>query len=216
MIAMNDYYWNEYIKLFVNDNLLKETLKYHQRTLTKYSKKRNPSDMMVKLCQANEVKKADIIIDLIPLKEITGGLLEVYEEMKKIYLSRTYNVTFPIIINFKNNGGIKKGIYSIDFEQGSLLQYKLIESYENETLLMGSEKNKVIISFFINIEQALALYGERGYINGIEEIGYIVNMLKQSFKTKFNILFLPEQEATHAMGLNVRKCLLIESIGYRG
>lgn len=213
---MNDYYWNEYIKLFVDDNLLKETLKYHQRTLIKYSKKRSPSDMMINLCQANMIKKADVIIDLISIKEIAGELLEIYKEMEKIYLSRAYNVTFPIIAKLKNNGGIKRGIYSIDFEHETLLQYKLIEACENEISQMVDRENDIIFLFFINIEQALALYGERGYISGIEEIGYMVNVLKQRFKTKLNILFLPEQEATHHMGLNVRKCLLIESIGYKG
>ena len=31
-----------------------------------------------------------------------------------------------------------------------------------------------------------------------------------------NMLFLPEQEVTHDVGLNIKKCLLIESLGYRG
>ena len=211
---MNDYYWNEYIKLFVDDNLLKETLKYHQRTLIKYPKKRSPSDMMINLCQANVIKKADVIIDTISLKEKAGELLEIYKEMGKIYLSRVYNVTFPIVIKIKNGDGIKKGIYSIDFEQGTLLQYKIIESYEDEISQIIGRENDVVFSFFINIEQALALYGERGYISGIEEIGYMVNVLKQRFNTKLNTLFLPEQEATHHMGLNVRKCLLID-MGFR-
>lgn len=213
---MNDYYWNEYIKLFVNDDLLKHTLKYHQRTLIKYPQKRNPTDMMINLCQANAIKKADIIIDLILFKEITGEILKLYEELKKLYLSRTYNVSFPIIINLQNSNGLKKGIYSIDFEQEALLRYKLIESCQSEILQIIGKKNDIVISFFLNIEQALALYGERGYINGIEEIGYIVNALKLYFMSKLNALFLPEQQATHDMGLNVRKCLLIESMGYRG
>lgn len=212
---MSDYYWNEYIKFFINDDLLKETLKYHQRTLTKYPKERFPSDMMIKLCQADTVKKSDIIIDLISVKKIQGIILEIYKEIKSIYLARACNVTLPIVINFSNDGDMEQGIYSIDFEQDALLRYKLITSCESEVLRMVERENNLIFSFFLNIEQALALYGERGYISGIEEIGYVVNLLKQRF-AGLNMLFLPEQEVTHDVGLNIKKCLLIESLGYRG
>ena len=110
---------------------------------------------------------------------------------------------------------MEQGIYSIDFEQDALLRYKLITSCESEVLRMVERENNLIFSFFLNIEQALALYGERGYISGIEEIGYVVNLLKQRF-AGLNMLFLPEQEVTHDVGLNIKKCLLIESLGYRG
>lgn len=67
------------------------------------------------------------------------------------------------------------------------------------------------ICFFLNLIQALALYGRKGYIRGLEEIGYLSLGLVNKYEN-MNRISVPEQEFTHLIGVNPRHILLIETL----
>ena len=69
----------------------------------------------------------------------------------------------------------------------------------------------IIIPFYLNVVQALAVFGNKGYIRGIEEIGYIYGAFKEKIP-EINKIIFPEQEFTHEIGINLRKALLIDAI----
>ena len=62
MIVMNDYYWNEYIKYYVDKKMLKDTLKYHQKTVSKWLMQSEPSEE-VDMMNAREILSSDVYME---------------------------------------------------------------------------------------------------------------------------------------------------------
>ncbi len=121
-------------------------------------------------------------------------------------------VSFPIMVLFEQNGYAKAGVYSLDLDNDNVLLLKNLDEDQNFKWSEISIDGNVLISFLVDIEQAIALYGNKGYIKGIEEIGYLVKSMKCIFKREEYSLTLPEQEFTHHIGVNLKKCLLIDAI----
>lgn len=208
MIVMNDYYWNEYIKYYVDEKILKDTLKYHQKTVSKWLMQSGPSEEEIDMMNARDILSSDVYMETADMNHLDQVLQDILEEIKEKYDVLDRKVSFPILTMLGKDHNGMAGVYSLDYENGRMLKI------ENKPVLdeINAGKSKCIISFFLNIEQALALYGEKGYINGIKEIGYICESVKNDWKNEILECYIPEQEFSHKIGINVRKCLLIDNI----
>lgn len=208
---MSNHYWNEYMNYYIQEDLFVNTLKYHQRTCRKESFITNISPFVLEISGATEVKASDVKLDKINVENdyinsMAGWLKDEYRKME-------IKVTFPIFVFLNKKYVSIPGIYSYNFSNNEfLLIGELKDSICNMVRANIYEKEKdMIISFFINIVQALVLYEAKGYIKGIEEIGYLCGGLKNNF-LEVDSIALPEQKFTHEVGINLKKGLLIDSI----
>ncbi|EGO5805223.1 hypothetical protein HKH51_002776, partial [Enterococcus faecalis] len=68
----------------------------------------------------------------------------------------------------------------------------------------------------LNIEDAICLYRKKAYTNGIKEIGYVSKSSQLAISKEKNIIInemlVPEQQLTNGLGINLRKCLLMETL----
>lgn len=207
---MSEYYWNEYIKYYIDEELLKDTLKYHQRSVSKWVSNEKIEKSRISLIRADELKVADVKIDIICnelLGKTTQGILS---KLKNLYGSLNEKVSFPIMVLFGQSGEGESGVYSLDLSNNKILLLKKMDEEQKLKWKKVSMLGNVLICFLVDIEQAIALYGKKGYIKGIEEVGYLVNTMKHIFKNDY-LLTLPEQEFTHYIGINLKKCLLIDT-----
>ncbi|EIZ1165300.1 hypothetical protein MPI84_002920, partial [Enterococcus faecalis] len=66
------------------------------------------------------------------------------------------------------------------------------------------------------IEDAICLYKKKAYTNGIKEIGYVSKSNQLAISKEKNIIInemlVPEQQLTNGLGINLRKCLLMEAL----
>lgn len=209
---MSDYYWNEFIKLYVDEEMLKDTLKYHQRTINKWVKSSIIDVSKVGLLQADILKTSEIKITEQKIDQTSTCIKCIFNDIKKIYEGLDIKVSIPVFIVLNNELNCNEGVYSLDIQNNKILLIKMLKDCKMQELSILGEEYSMIISFFLNIEQAIALYGANGYIKGIEEIGYLIKTLSNDFRQCENSFSLPEQEFTHDVGINLRKCLLIDMV----
>lgn len=209
---MSDYYWNEFIKLYIDEEMLKDTLKYHQRTINKWVKNIIVDVSRVGLLQADILKTSEIKINEQKIDQTSTYIRCIFNDIKKMYDSLDIKVSIPIFVVLNNELNCTEGVYSLDIQNNKILLIKMLKDCKMQELTFLGKKYSMIISFFLNIEQAIALYGANGYIKGIEEIGYLIKTLSKDFKQCENYLSLPEQEFTHDVGINLRKCLLVDMV----
>lgn len=205
---MSNHYWNEFIKYYIDDRMLLNTLKYHQKAVDKFCYPPQIDQTLIELCRADTVRVADVKLDTFTTSNKNIQKLFLY--LNKLYSSVETKVSFPVII-FMNNKSIEKpGVYSYDF---STQKFHMIGTLTERILELVNVNSQcdVIVCFFLNIVQALALYGKKGYIKGIEEIGYISLNLITKYQD-INRFYVPEQEFTHLIGVNPRHILLIETL----
>ena len=207
MIVMSNHYWNEYIKYFVNDGLLIDTLKYHQRTCRKkFEAEKN--EEIIKLCKANEIRCSDIKYGETVAND--AHIDRILASVRKFYRNLEIKVSFPVFVFFNDKYVKSPGVYSYDFEKKIFLLIGNMEEGIYEAI-DKAEMREGVIAFFLDITKAMAIYGNRGYIKGIEEIGYLCNGLMAEFQ-ELDVGKTLEQEFTHRVGINLRKALLIDLI----
>ena len=96
MIVMNDYYWNEYIKYYVDKKMLKDTLKYHQKTVSKWLMQSEPSEE-VDMMNAREMLSSDVYMETVDMENLDHVLQDVLGEVKERYDALDKKVSFPIL-----------------------------------------------------------------------------------------------------------------------
>lgn len=205
---MNDYYWNEYRSIMLDENLLNETLKYQQRCVEIKDKKNNPSDLNT-ILKLDHVKFSDTRLRTYSIEQLPEVIQKIYIEINNSYQYTQYKVSMPILTILNKVGKLESGCYSFDFKNKSLILFE-----KNTSKVEKIIKNVFLLAYFLNIEDAICLYGKKAYINGIKEIGYVSKKI-QFFLENTPVIeikrgTIPEQQLTNAMGINLRKCLLIE------
>lgn len=210
---MSEYYWNEYIKYFLDEELYKATLKYHQKTIYKDNSHLPMMSEKKNLLQAGIVKASDIKHMEKYVHTLDTSIKDIYFSLKEGYADLDIKVSIPIIIVASEKIGVDVGAYTTDFLDDTLVPIKLFSNGELKNVTKSFQEQELIVAFFLNIEQALALYGKKGYCRGIEEIGYISYMLKKKYNVFSDYYTIPEQGFTHDIGVNLRKCLLIDQFG---
>lgn len=207
---MNDYYWNEYKSMLLDEGFLIDTLKYQQKTIEK-SRREDTLNKWGSILELSDVKFSDTRMKTYCISELSLLFQTLFFEIKKSYQSFLYKVSMPILTLMTSSNGLEPGVYSFDFKNDRLVMCKS-DINQLEKLL----DNKILLSYFLNIEDAFCLYKKKGYINGIKEIGYVSKKNKINLDLMKNVKIiqevLPEQALTNRMGINLRKCLLIEYI----
>lgn len=207
---MSNHYWNEYMNYYVDDYLLKDTLKYHQKTCKKIYNSEVSEDLLMELCKADKVKTSDVRISELHIDD--EYINKIIFELKKIYKILKFKVSFPLFVFLSQKYIQYPGVYSYDFEENVFLKIGELKNSLYDMMSQNDvENHEVLIPFFLNIVQSLVLYQEKGYIRGIEEIGFLCETLKIHFK-EIEKINLPEQQFTHEVGVNLRKSLLIDII----
>ena len=207
---MSEYYWNEYIKYFIDEELYRDTLKYHQRTLYKDSGYLTMLSEKKSLLQAGRVKSSDIKYMEKSVYALNARIRDMFFSLKEKYLDLDMMVSMPIIVIGNKKVGVDVGGYSLNFIDDTIVQIRSFSNSELKDILKNFQNQDLIVAFFLNIEQAIALYGKKGYCRGIEEIGYISYAMKKKHNAFSECIAIPEQKFTHDVGVNLRKCLLID------
>lgn len=208
MIVMSNHYWNEFIKYYIDDRILLSTLKYHQQTIDKFNTTDCIDKNLIELCRADTVNVSDVKLDTFTIK--TGAIKEFFLFLKRLYSSIDAKVSIPVVVFMNDRNVEKPGVYSYDFSADKLHMIENLEGRVKELINPNQEYN-MTICFFLNLIQALALYGRKGYIRGLEEIGYLSLGLVNKYEN-MNRISVPEQEFTHLIGVNPRHILLIETL----
>ena len=107
------------------------------------------------------------------IKKRKGERIWEHKKLKKrLYSSIDAKVSFPVVVFMNDRNVEKPGVYSYDFSADKLHMIENLEGRVKELINPNQEYN-MTICFFLNLIQALALYGRKGYIRGLEEIGYL-------------------------------------------
>lgn len=218
MTAMSKYFWNEYRKTLLNHEVLNHVLKFHQRTNFQIcdenviNKEQNLE--LIKLLECDKINLPSINLIKYGFEKITNNdLMCLVEEITDYYKQLQIIISLPIIYLNRNNGEIKSGCYTIDIEENNLIGYGNSNSYIES--ICNRYSVKIAVFLFINIEDAICLYNENGYIKSIEQVGGLFYKLlygKINEHMKTMQCQLNNQKASHDLGINLRKELLIESL----
>lgn len=73
-----------------------------------------------------------------------------------------------ILVIIKKIGNVNVGCYFFDFKNNFLILYEIDVIKIREIV-----NDKLVLVFFLNIEDVICLYKKKVYINGIKEIGYV-------------------------------------------
>lgn len=206
---MNDYYWNEYKNILLDEFHLIDTLKYQQRTIDKKSSKKNLKELS-DILGLDVVKHSDTRLKTYHLDKLPKNIKKIFITLKKSYNDFDYKVSMPIIALLERKGILDEGSYSFDFKNNLLIMYESDIKKVKQVV-----DNFTVLGFFLNIEDAICLYGKKAYASGIKEIGYISKTIQLMINKETNIKLVdnivPEQQLTNSLGINVRKCLLMET-----
>lgn len=112
--------------------------------------------------------------------------------------------SMPIIFLPKECEGYLPGAYSID------IYHKKMVLIEDNISIVDSREQNIIVAFYLNIDLCVALEGIKGFVYGIEEVGVIVGKLREKFETKNVELDISRRAFSRSLGINIRKCSLIE------
>ena len=202
---MSNYYWNEAIKMYGEDYELKDTLKLSERINEKLVTATNVYNKeMVENLQAERLVYSDVGIGFFDVNASRGLIFELFETLKDSYNSLDVITSIPIIFLPKEYEGYLPGVYSID-----IYHQKLILIEDNIEIEESRERN-IIVAFYLNIDTCVALEGIKGFVYGIEEIGIIVGKLREKFETKNVEIDMSRRAFSRSLGINIRKCSLIE------
>lgn len=209
---MSDYYWNEYIKYYIDMEFYRDTMKFHQRTICKEYRTflgiKNKKEMLL----AKKTLAADVQLDEVMLGNVDDTTKDAICILKERYDDLEVKVSIPILINIDSKKQWNQGVYSIDFEKGVLGKIKVFTKEERSNLLALLGQEGIFVAFFLNIEQSLALFGRKGYCMGIQEIGYISYSLKRYIGELVSDSLISEQRFTYCVGMNIKKCLFIDIV----
>lgn len=210
VIAMIDYNNYFYLKEHTQ-NKINRILRFYQSTvsvneLLEESKNNGCSKMKINF------NIPDLSINRIPFSQITGDIKMMVEKLVKFELSKEMVYFLPILI-VKNADCISSGIYCIDYNEKCLIKYKDID-YEKCDLKCLKDDFDIGISYFLDINMAVMDKGESGFIEGILQIGRVmehIHMAADKIDLRIHNLLVPQQAFTHGLGLNCRSMLYISN-----
>lgn len=215
MIVMNEQYWNEYIKNFVDKKFIIKILKFYQSNVSVIEDvvEELTFDERVGLARANSA----IVSDVFTLKVTFGNCpkLKIFNniamEIKNFYSNCEAIITLPIISVLNEKYGIPLGSYCFNIEEGSLLLIKEFNESEIEDIA-GKKSQELLLTYFLNIEESVFIYGKQSYNEGIMQAGVLKYkieklLIHQGYRIEKD--FKPFQKLTHIVGINLRKELLI-------
>ncbi|PYY29737.1 hypothetical protein [Paenibacillus illinoisensis] len=208
---MSKNYWDIFSNFTRDDSSLVHVLKFHQKTvqtLNYVNPKTHKLETVYKYdSKKNHSRFSDTIIKQIALKELNVQFQDLFNSLKEAIHSQREIVTLPILSIFRNNCNLNVGHYSFNFNDDFLIQYK------DRNVVCPNNNIMFSLTYFLDIEKSIYLFGgERGYLEGILQIGTITECMRQSFshcKLTRESQYIPDQLFAHNAGINIRKQLMV-------
>lgn len=217
MIVMSKYFWNEFKKALLNKEILNDVLKFHQRTISQLNdsdKTIEMQDEIIRILECDKINLPSINTRYFDFNNLVDGdFKHIIKVISNFYKVLETTITLPMLYLNKAVDGIEYGCYTIDLNEHKLVGYSYLGNYIKT--LCDYNSIDLALFIFINIEDAICLYKEWGYIKSIEQIGGLTYQLQTECREKnIQILHysLNAQKATHDIGINLRKEILIESL----
>lgn len=203
VIAMNKYYWNEYQSQLVDKEIEKKILKMYQFSLPKEEMKLEDYKELVDFSRLNT---PDIVIESFSMYSIDSNeLLKIFENLKSVVKTNQMILCFPVI--YVNNlvGGLKPGSYMFDVYSDQILQIS------NQLITDNNWKSDIIVSWLLDLEKSLLIYGKASFFNGIKHTMNIRELAYNRVSMQSISLFRNHQRFVKDMGINPKLALLIEA-----
>ncbi|MCL2249527.1 MAG: hypothetical protein FWC13_09675 [Oscillospiraceae bacterium] len=217
---MSDFY-DEFPMMSISEADVNRILKFHQSSITVKDQA---------MLDVGDVRKANIAwlektgnsslrVEVFQrkhqLSELYGSFGMLYKLLRKTFNTFKTITTLPIMTVYRDQSdGIDAGFYSFDFDNRLLLKYADICC---DKLLRIAHVNdvQVSLSLFLNIERSILAYHSEAYISGIIQVGELTHAINEECLAR-NIpiidTYFNTQLFTHAVGISVRKQLLIKNI----
>ncbi|MDR7811985.1 hypothetical protein [Lacrimispora sp.] len=206
---MNNYYWDEYINYYVNDDLKKKIVKFHLSSDESIFGMYNP--MPIELFeqwkkQLATINYPDTKISTLPFNKLSYELHDIINVLNS-YIKNLKEIAFLPIVSIKVDEDLIYN-YGIDFSNSEIVLYNI---YKSDFMIKNNYN--YIISYFQNVDESILLYGSEAYLEIALQIGYIKGSLENWLKKRFTIknIMEPRQRWTHGLGINPYRELLIGS-----
>lgn len=208
VIVMNNY-WNEYRTMYVDkstDNVIQKFIQFSKKNSLKINKEKVINDLNL-----NSIQNTDVFLKSFNINSLSVDIGKIVEALKVSLSNTSHILAIPILISYQNKF-LERGVYTFDLNNEKLLKIG------DEKLSNSSESKIYSIHWFLDIESSIALNDKsallEGYKNVIEIITKFILHLEQNnnFKTHKYSIPLYNQSFTKSIGLNPRKCILIENI----
>ncbi len=206
---MNNYYWDEYIKYYVNEDLKKKIIKFYLSSDESIFDKDNsmPAELFEQWKkQSEKVNCPDTKISSLSFANLGNELFGIINVLHD-YIKNLNEIAFLPIISIKSEEDLIYN-YGIDFSNSEAILYNIYKSD-----FMKTNNLKYVVSYFQNIDESILLYGTEAYIKTALQIGYIKGSLESWLSKRFIIknIMEPRQRWTHGLGINPYRELLIGS-----
>ncbi|EPM8082994.1 hypothetical protein ACTRHI_002635 [Enterococcus faecium] len=200
---MNKYYWNEYQSQFVDKEFEKKILKMYQFSLPKEEMKLENYKELVDFSRLNI---PDIVMESYSVYSIESKeLLNMFEDLKSFVKKNQMILCFPVIYINNFIGELKIGSYMFDVYNDRILQIS------NQEITDNSWKSDIIVSWFLDLEKSLIIYGKSSLFNGIKHTMNIRELTYKRVSIQSISLFRNHQRFVKDIGINPKLALLIEA-----
>lgn len=203
VIVMNKYYWNEYQSQFVDKEIEKKILKMYQFSLPKEEMKLENYKELVDFSRLNT---PDIVIESYSTYSIgSNELLKIFENLKSFVKTNQMILCFPVIYVNKFVEGLKPGSYMFDVYSDQILQIS------NKVITDNNWSSDIIVSWLLDLEKSLLIYGKASFFNGIKHTMNIRELAYKGVPMQSISLFKNHQKFVKDIGISPKLALLIES-----
>lgn len=208
---MNKTYWDEYSNLFLDKNIKNDLIKFHLSKSSHYFKEDAQIPKEIADTWKLKIKSiiySDINMEILEYERMSFELQEILRKFGETILMIENLVVLPIL-TIIDIPGIKKGNYSINLKKRELVLYKDYIENNNSKLKDAG----IYITYFLNLNDSILLYGREAYLKGIMQAGYLsYNMEHELKKSEINTkdVFVISQQWQHNLGINITKALLVK------
>lgn len=208
-IVMNNYYWDEYIRYYVNEDLKKKIIKFYLSSDESIFEKNDfiPAVLLEQWKKRiKEVNYPDTKISEVSFDKLNNELQNIINCLHDCIKYLNEIVFLPILSVRGEENAIYN--YGINFADSKIVLYNV---YLND--FMKKNNLSFIISYFQNIDESILLFGSEAYLKTILQVGFIKGSLENWLSKSFNIneITEPRQRWTHGLGINPYRELLISS-----
>jgi len=212
---MNRAYKENYIKQSISDDELNRVLKFHQSSVEVISQPLI-EDAWVKE-NGDAITKSESCIEKIFIDGADSHIASLFARLKEGFSTLATITTFPVLTVFSSKEkNISQGSYTFDFETQCLMKYKELNDKALSNLY---ENTSLCISLFLDIEKSLYINRKSAYMLGVLQVGMLSQKVYEH-SSAHNIpiadLFFNTQSFANAIGINLRKQLLINNIFFGG
>lgn len=126
---MSEYYWNEYIKFYVDEEMVKHTLKYHQRSVSKWVVNEKLDKSKINLIQADKLKVSDVKVDTICIENLEKTTQNILSNLKPELFTANYPTVIVLGLKGKRliTTGVSCSMSTMESFDNAIKEAKIIE-----------------------------------------------------------------------------------------